>query len=805
MSNITLHANFTPSPAKIWSSDPVFGNGTRHQISAAFADSSGNAVVPAHTYTSATMVVKWHVVAPYQQFWTYNMRLRVDANPSRNPYSLENPAHVWQQPPNSPYAGPGAALEDDYTLPSVWLSFVNAAAGGALTVLLNLDSTVQVPNSTTIVIDSVVLTLSYADAPGSNFAKRWSAALVEGRGICAFVDVSGALQVSTTRSIQGGITAGKSAGWTTPYQLAAHAQDCNVGIHPGKGRGQIWYTQLDNTGSNPASVYITSPTAGGSQDWSSPTTLTPHTYYTATTMPSPYSPRYNSATGLYKYVTSQSTGTGADVGAAGKDGRLCWYPSTQYTISVSGGTLNANGFCCMDDGIGVKWDYRDFTGAGAYNSFDGAPTMSAIDTSTHGTGKIYGSIVGGAYRSAIVQADNDTLYQLVFSTSYSRSAKLVPRAGTPTATANQIQNNVNNNPPTTSTITNNYTLAVPAGTDQIQYVRLNWVPTVRERANVAGTLDSASRPTKVRFDIPALADIPGYDDLGHPTSFYGGASYLYASVVLDFTYINASGLQIAFTHNLTGGMTGQKYPPAQQAKTGVVNGRGEYTGTLAWDYYGNFDIDRARSSTIQFDVIINGTVDTLNIKSIALHIHNAQTEAAMDTLTLASAQSTTTATALNIGFGGYGGEITVQMGSGGVSAPTLLTEINGVRGNNWDFNLTWTQHNTLGPGGSTKLLPFDMLFLDEYAQILYYANQTDSSKGDFFLVRSRDYGKSWEFAGDGKPIAGLSGLRDANNAGIDVKMPALVTENNIVHCVWVESSVVKTASSQDAGETWQSA
>ena len=136
---------------------------------------------------------------------------------------------------------------------------------------------------------------------------------------------------------------------------------------------------------------------------------------------------------------------------------------------------------------------------------------------------------------------------------------------------------------------------------------------------------------------------------------------------------------------------------------------------------------------------------------------------------------------------------------------SLLDEINGRQGNTWDFDLTWTQSNGLGAGGSNKLLPLDTLFSDQYAQCVYQANPPDTTKADFYLVRSRDLGRTWEYAGDGKAIAGLSGLRDYNNSGLDIKMPALLTEDNIVHCVWVQSSVVRQVSSQDAGETFSSA
>ena len=244
----------------------------------------------------------------------------------------------------------------------------------------------------------------------------------------------------------------------------------------------------------------------------------------------------------------------------------------------------------------------------------------------------------------------------------------------------------------------------------------------------------------------------------------------------------------------------------------MINGRGEFVGNASWDYYGRFDIDRARSSTIVFDVLVTGQADMLNIKSAKLHIHNMQCDTVGDTMTVASAMSTTTASSFT-SLTGYGqtelfSEFTYPQTGYSLTVGTdasLLDEINNRQGNTWDFDVTWTQNNGLGAGGSNKLLPLDTLFTDQYAQCLYPANPTDATKGDFFLVRSRDNGLTWEYAADGKAIAPLNALRDWNNSGVDVKMPSLLTEDNIVYAVWVESSLVRMAASQDAGDTWTSA
>ena len=361
---------------------------------------------------------------PYQTNWPYYFTLRIDSNTSRIPFSLENGAHGWRQLGST--TGPGTALEDDYVLPGVWISYVNGAAGGNLTLLLNLDGVVQVPNSSTLVIDSAQMTLTYSDAPGTNFAKRWSAALVDGRALCTFIDSAGALQVSTSRSIQGGITAGKSAGWTTPAQIAPHSQDCNVGIHPGKGRAQIWYTQVDASNANPASVYVTSASAGTFSDWSSPTTITPPSYpytYSPSTLKQPYSPFHQGS--AFQYVVSQSSGTGLDAGMAGRDGRLCWYPSAAYSVSSGTTAIPGNALVCKDDGIGTTWEWRDLTGSGPFNSYDGAPYMSARPQDSNYPGKNYdqtnvqfGGTLGGVLaKSAVVKAADDTLYQLIFCAS----------------------------------------------------------------------------------------------------------------------------------------------------------------------------------------------------------------------------------------------------------------------------------------------------------------------------------------------------------------------------------------------------
>ena len=642
---------------------------------------------------------------------------------------------------------------------------------------------------------------------------------MDGRAICCFVHTDGSLVVSTARDLKVHLTQGKGGTWEAGYQLAPRASDCNCAIHPGKAKGQIWYTKLDGS-NNPSSVYTTSTSTGTNNDWAAPTTIPTPAYpysYTLSTLTQPNSPYYNGST--WQYVVSQSLGKGADAARAGKDTRLCWYPSEAYNVP---GVIG-NALVSKDDGQGDKWEWRDLTGSGAYNSYDGAPPALAPESLATYLGKAYTqTIAPNVYpapsfvlaKSAMVKADDDSLYQLIFATKYSRRAQLAPRADTDTAQPghNRWLNNTNNQAPSSTTQTNNYTLDVPAGSDTIQYVRLNWQFQARERANVAGTLDNANRPTKLRFDIPALQDIPPYNDLSHPDSPYGGSSYLYASIVLDVVYINAKGLQIAFTHNLTQGSSGQQYPPAQQAKTPMLNGRGEYAGSATWDYYGNFDIDRSRDSTIIFDVLVTGQYDSITFKSATLHIHNLQCEH-VDNLSMASAQTGSTAPTV-AGLLGNPPEFYVHaaypVSGQSLSAPTnqaILDEINSARGAEWQFDLTWTQAtNSFGPSGSNKALPIDDLMVDQYAQCLYQANQSDATKGDFYLYRSRDGGLTWEIAGDGKTIAQLGSLRDWNNTeGADIKMPSLLTGDNIIYAVWVESAAVQMVASQDAGETWVSA
>ena len=529
MPNITLTATLSPSPPKIWSSDPIFGNGSKHQVSALFS-------IPAHIYTAGTLVIKWHLAAPFTTNWPYYFTLRVDSNNSRTPYSLSEGAHGWRQLGTT--SGPGTALEDDYILPGVWISYLNSGAGGSLTFLLNLDSTVQVPNSSTLVIDSVVMTLTYADTPGSAFARRWSAALFDGHALCTFVDSSGALQVSTSWGLKKGITAGKSAGWNAPYQIAPHAQDCNVGIHPGKGRAQLWYTQVDASNANPMSVYTTSVTAGEQADWSAPTTIPTPGYpytYSPSTLKQPNSPFYQS--GAFVYVVSQSSGKGADVGAVGQDGRLCWYPSAAYTVTMGTSAIVGNSLVCKDNGQGATWEWRDLTASGVFNSQDGAPPMTARDSDASYPGKAYGQstnvqfggTLGGVIaRSAQVRADDDALYQLLFSRQYSRRAEVrAPRGNADGLARRQPVAKQRHQQPADSHDGNHPVHAFSTRQHgPMKYIRLNWQETIRERTAVVGTLDSAAKPTKMRFDIPALADIPAYNDLGHPSTPYGGSSYL---------------------------------------------------------------------------------------------------------------------------------------------------------------------------------------------------------------------------------------------------------------------------------------
>ena len=192
----------------------------------------------------------------------------------------------------------------------------------------------------------------------------------------------------------------------------------------------------------------------------------------------------------------------------------------------------------------------------------------------------FGGTLGGVLaKSAVVEAtQSDTLYQLIFSRQYSRRAAIVPRVGTPTASpgGNLWQNNVNNNPPTATTATTNYTLAVPAGTDQIKYIRLNWQDTARERAAVIGRSTApASRPKSplrsppwLTFPLTTIMDTPAARMAARPTSEVLGSNWTRCISM-------HKGCKSPLPTTSRWGWRGKSIPPRSRPETPVLDGRGE--------------------------------------------------------------------------------------------------------------------------------------------------------------------------------------------------------------------------------------
>ena len=319
--------------------------------------------------TSGTLVLKGHVVAPFTPSWPYYFTFRIDAASGAFLFHCWS-GHAWQAADKTTRHGPGTALEDDlYVARGLARLHQRTRRAGIVTFLVNLNGTVQVPISTDDCHRSPrSSTLTYTDAPGSNFAKKWKrGSWWKGGAFCTFWTPQAHCKSPRARSLQSSITAGRiDALDNRAYQLAPHAAGCNGGIHPGKGRGQIWYTQLDAwEAQSRKRLYTRARRRVRAQDWSSPTTITPPSY------PYTYSPSApsNSPTPLFTRAALSNmsfldrSGTGLDAGRAGRDGRL-------VLVSQRGLFRHFRHNCNPRQRAGVQrrwhrhpaWEWRDLTG-----------------------------------------------------------------------------------------------------------------------------------------------------------------------------------------------------------------------------------------------------------------------------------------------------------------------------------------------------------------------------------------------------------------------------------------------------------
>jgi hypothetical protein len=88
------------------------------------------------------------------------------------------------------------------------------------------------------------------------------------------------------------------------------------------------------------------------------------------------------------------------------------------------------------------------------------------------------------------------------------------------------------------------------------------------------------------------------------------------------------------------------------------------------------------------------------------------------------------------------------------------------------------------------------------AKFLFSYEDTGGTVGHFFLLRSRDNGVTWEYAGDAGQISALANLATWNNLGILPLIPCLVADQQILSILWVEGGSISAISSLDQGETW---
>ena len=705
----------------------------------------------------------------------------------------------------------------------------------------------------------------YANDAGalSTLAKRWSATLLDGRAICAYIGVDGGLYVSAARDLKAHLTNAQSGKfWPAPIKVPVTSDGTSggtpftptevaVGIHPGVGRGHLWYSRKNAAGAQ-TNVYATSPTCGASPDWTAPKVI-------STTPGAAFTQPYTLG------VLSQSSGLGGgtrmgETFLGGSDGRLYCYGDGTPLV-------------CMDGGIGDKWSQVSPGSVGPYNSYDGSPRNTGLfDTradpggfdagslqlTQQYAGKSYGGMVQGAVKvSALVESADGSLYQLVWANQYSRRAKVYPRPGTSTVNSQQINNTTANytpggdfagySPTSGAAVSLNYRMDVPSGAS-IPWVTIYFQNVQFERPPIKGKLNDSKRPAKITFAVPELRDVPPYDPHG------GSSGYSYfqsASVLVNFTFRDAENLVVH---------VGQKFVPADPLTPGsvasgdqlpsriapyvfcgcaqAIAGRGEFGFqpnpppvfetrlAIPLTYERVVQLDQTRQTNVTLDLELFYATPGNAVSAPASVIE--QSKAAVvgemawkdcylilgtgsapvvtpSAFEMASGMAGSMSPRLGLGLDGQ--QNTPEMGAllnytyGRTGMAPLLDEINAQRGSTWDFDLVYTP----GRDAAGYYTPFDYVGTDAYAVLNYPVDPADLNACDFFLIRSRDCGRSWEFANNAKPIAGLASLRDANRVGAaHFLMPSLLSEDNIVYVVWVDGAI-KTLATQDAGETWSSA
>lgn len=687
----------------------------------------------------------------------------------------------------------------------------------------------------------IIKDLDEMPGAGGRYGKAWYVSEVNGRAICAYVDVDSSLNITSAEGLKAMFKSSPQSLWRAPYILAYGANDCTACIHASHFRGQVWWTQAPRVGGNyradqAAGVYSTSNSGGANADWNAPKSIA-----LATNPPA---------------IQAQELGSGflgqiRQSILPGPDGRT-WAYTPNATLVNS------------DDAVGDKWDIGLNTVGTAYqregNSFAGSP-YNVRPNVIQGKSLAQLTILAGnqgTYSgcSDVVRSDDGTLYQLLFTNVYSRIRPVIQQPVPPSGERGTVPdttippNVILNDPPNSATQMLHYTVAVPNDQNTVQFVRWTFLDQLFAHQPIKGVLNDKTKPTKITFAIPSWPDIPAYVQNRPPfnptNNPYDGVSYFASAYVYcNFTF-NSTPPGFYFT-------VGKKYDPkaGPNAKylgdpppavynpasfhslqvsgstpgySNPIEGRGEYgfqprpspyldgTNRQQMSFSRCFDCDFARGGTVTFDIQTFGNPGTMQWKDCYLAInyidpinYNYQTHIVSET-----PGSLAPPLPLDNNAVVLDGESSAQTSyiptyePGQYYANPLMDEINRAQGQQYKFALRYI------PGQNANGTPrrFYMTILDQFVQFSYKL-----ANPDFFMVRSRDSGATWEFCADAKPIPGLAALRDYNNAYQAGLIPSLITQENNVYIVWVfgakgqnggasEGHPVKTLGSQDTGETW---
>jgi hypothetical protein len=716
--------------------------------------------IPAGTYASAT----WTITYSFATFGSSTAQLQISL-PGSTPKDVGRTVTAA-----GTYIDVIALVTNDH------IGVVNKYAGQTLAVTVTVAGGATWTN---LAITAFTLSLvSHTTA----FGKKWSADSLDEHVVLSWIDNDAGCFTSSHQGLAA-LKGALSTGWAASASLAPYAEDVSHGLFT-NGRCYLTFTKSDNTKTTLTTQYRTNDQygTGVASDWSGEAEVV-HTVDGTTNAPTggPFQ-----AFGT-KFVVSQSDTLGKNYFRRSGD-RLAQVNDRTYSVIVGGVSTPQNGVYSCTDGQGATWTWRNNSGttggySGNYNGYDGLLNRfdARIGTSFSDgyVGRQYNRMVGIPLVSSPIVADrHGNLCQIVYTNRYSRIAKFSPN----------VFDISNNDAALGFSVTTPIDIAIPTDPNGLSIgdadFCLDW--TYAERPLVDCVVPAGDKPGSVTIPVGAMTGIPD------PSTDYG----LQVWFTLDFTYKAANNFTLRI-----GSDAGT--PTSTWGATYSVSGRGEYTTSTRF-YISNDSMQaiwNGRGGNVTLPITYSGTVDKLVLKSVKFEYdYYGSFFFGGAKVTMSSVSDPTHITVErnpNTASTNSSNSANSEFRMSTISAAPLLADMNAAAGGTWHSNMKIEK----GSSGSQPATAYPYIFvvLEAFAVLSYNA-----AAYDFYMVRSRDGGRFWDWGNDGRPITGLASLKALNALGTgSYSVPTLAASGDAVHALWIEGGVPKCLMTQDQGDTWE--